>query len=62
MFCMIYLKTLYIVDMRVCISTRELCEISPGTPQSSAILKIGCDRIFKSQEALGLLDDVMEIP
>lgn len=26
------------------------------------MLKIGCDRILKYQEALGLLDDVMEVP
>lgn len=33
----------------------------PGIPQSSAMLKIGCDSILKYQEARGLLDDVMEV-
>lgn len=41
---------------------RELCETSPEFPQSSAILKIGCDRILTFQEARGLLADVMKVP
>lgn len=48
--------------MRICMYVRELCETSPEIPQCSAILKIGCDRILKFQEALGLLDDVMRVP
>lgn len=41
---------------------RELCEAPQGIPQSSEILKIGCDSILKYQEALGLLDDVTKVP
>lgn len=46
----------------VWMDVRELCEAPPEIPQCSAVLKIGCDRILKYQEALGLLDDVMKVP
>lgn len=48
--------------MCICMYARELYEAPPGIPQSSEILKIGCDSILKYQEALGLLDDVTKVP